>query len=158
MNCTERIGNSSITKKIDSTQNDLSNITVVLDDSSNSEKWDDRPTLYGNPEMYYLKYIEVYSDSLNDWKTGMTLPHFLSDTTLDLKFAFVGTDLHHPHSIRKHILDSTNNIEVLKNIISDGHATYLVRPCSYYNTEELDIPFCNYSWLDLVRIRLDSLK
>lgn len=93
-----------------------------------------------------------YIDSLNALKDFKNMPYFLKDSCMDANVIY-WKDLHHPVSIRKYILENTNNIGLLKYIVQNN----LYKNKCNSASPNSSIPYYNLSWNDMVKERLDSL-
>lgn len=107
-------------------------------------------TVHISGENIYL--VKEYIDSLNQIKDFNHLPYFLQDSCLDGNTMY-WKDLHHPVSIRKVIIDSTKNIELLRYIVDRN---LFKNKCNSVSPNKT-IPFYDLSFYDLAKERLNTL-
>jgi len=81
------------------------------------------------------------------------MPYFLRDSCIDANVIY-WKDLHHPTSVRKYVMENTNNVELLKYIVENNLYTSKCNAAS----PNKSIPFYYQSWNDMAKERLSSLK
>ena len=98
--------------------------------------------------------IDIYADSINNVKNIQELPAFIFDSNLDVKYGM--EDLHKNISIRKMVIDSIDNPEILKMIINSGNPSLkkTIDTTKYHYR----IPEMNKSTYQLVKERLMLLE
>jgi hypothetical protein len=101
----------------------------------------------------------VLLDSTNKFKPEEPIPHFFYNHLLDYEYPWL-TD-HNSFSLRKLIIDSTRNREVLKAILmsSDLRLKKIADSTEVSNVSLLNaLPYRNLSNYELVRLRLSKIK
>ena len=86
--------------------------------------------------------------------TLKVLPSFLDSICID-NYIFICSDYHHTISLRKEIIDRTVNGENLRKIVSSSNPHYKEK-CE--RNIKHNVPFSNYSLIDLCIYRLEELK
>ena len=102
------------------------------------------------------KKLKVYSDSLLMFKTTQKLPVFLFSKNFDSEKTDIPLKTHHsPECLRLAVLENIHDEELLKNIaeaISKDKNFTKIKP------DYKAIPFSNYTFYDLILIRIDLIK
>jgi hypothetical protein len=105
-----------------------------------------------------VELLQIYTDSIRDYKKTGVIPNFFKDPLLDIKYNFYNFDVG-VISLRKSLVDSINNRDLLNSIINSGDVMYKIRIDSTSLPEYF--PSIEYSTYELVKKRLlqiDSIE
>lgn len=100
-------------------------------------------------------FVNRYADSLNIHTEGKPLPQFLKDANFDIAHFLYWEHSKQPNSLRYEIMSKVYNQLVLTMITESGDSSYQKLPEAQ---PEISIPFQNYSFSDLAKIRIEELK
>lgn len=98
-------------------------------------------------------FLQVYADSINNYKLGKVFPNFLNDDCFDIK-PFLWPDLHHPISLRKILATKLDNDKSLLIILSQlEHKSYSA--CEHYTGNALNpvVPDIEKSFQEILNER-----
>ncbi len=105
------------------------------------------------------RIFNIYLDSLENYKESDSLPQFLFNINFDSEYYFLLYGLNH-YSIRKLLIDSTDNLVVLKKIMSSAYLEFTIPPnhTELYRKVKKPSDYSSYSLKDLVRMKLKKIK
>jgi hypothetical protein len=104
-----------------------------------------------------VEFLQQFIDSLNNFREGSMLPHFLLNYNFDSQHLAYWESVHQATSLRKLIFDEVINKEVLREILQ--REVYKTKPATANgNDYEISIPFSEYSIYELAKYRLEELK
>lgn len=102
------------------------------------------------------KKLKVYSDSLVMFKTTQQLPIFLFSKNFDIEKSDIPLkNNHNSESLRMAVLSNIYDVKLLHEI-----ATAILKNKNYskIKPDNKSIPFANYTFYDLILIRIEELK
>lgn len=138
------LGLPEVHAQIDSTNNIGLEYSIVLDNNK-----------------VRINFLKPYIDSLNHLIDYQELPVFLLNYNFDIQNAGYWSSFHDPVSLRKMIFSQVTNEKVLNLILSSKIPE--IHKKATFNSDQYplkgnDIPYIDYSNLELAKMRLEELK
>jgi hypothetical protein len=106
-----------------------------------------------NPFKAYELLLKAFSDSIIQFDTSGIVPIFLRDTYLDINYRM--SSFHVNESIRKRLIDSITNVNLLNAIIDSKDPIYQQIPSEL---KPANLPFEDMSTMELILIRKKEIE
>ena len=100
-----------------------------------------------------VKYCGIYADSINSFSLDL-IPTFLYNVEFDSKFSFLWKSKADPFSIRYSILEEVDDVDALERILLINDK----RLKSTCKNDYFNVPFIEYSWKELIQLRIERIR